>query len=181
MALWLRIVAGVVDQTTIGELPDSSTRLDTLDDVSGLRGPAAQWRPAAGWWQVDDPALDTMGLSEDDRALIADLLDRRTKRQQLVEKVETIAGLARDENWDWIDQFCHGDVARIGFVQDQSPNAGAAWGPLTSAQKAEALRLGDSWALVELIRVFQMLKLTVDVVADLIAAVDVDAPPDRGV
>jgi hypothetical protein len=104
-------------------------------------------------------------------------------RDGIVDKVHNVGDLIRAVNWDWLDHYCHEQVAQIQFVRDQSPNAGAndpAWGSLTTFAKAEALQLGVSYALVENLRMAQALDLIVDVLADLItAAKNVAPPPDR--
>lgn len=183
MSLFVRIVDGAVEPGSIGPLPESSTRLDTLEPVHDLGGAGAKWQRAAGWYDVATLDLGTLGLTPEQREAIADELDaattRHDKRTDLDDKVHNATSLARDKNWDWIDAYCHGEVAQVPFVQAQSPNAGALWGGLTTFEKAEALRLGVSWALAELIRVSQALDLVFDALEQPIVTSDVDTSPDR--
>jgi hypothetical protein len=68
-------------------------------------------------------------------------------------------------------------------VLAQSPNAGTAppaWGTLTTSDKAEALRLGVSLALVETIRMSQAIDLMLDKLqAIIVRDPTLTPPPDR--
>lgn len=177
MALFAHIVNGTF--LYAGDLPVRASRLDTYEIVD-----PARWLEACGYYDVTtfDPAT-IPGLTVAQRAqLTADVaaaVVRRGSRQGFVGKVHNLVDIARDKNWDWVDKYCHGEVANIPFVVEQSPSAGANWAALSAADKAEALRLGVSYALVENIRLSLAVGLIADVLAALIDAADLAPPADR--
>lgn len=193
MSLYGRIVDGQL--VRVGQLPESERRLDTNKIVHGLPTTGAMWRRACGWFPLDELDVDELGSlyfggdepTAEQRAAVRQAvtaaLEARTLRDSVIDKVHNLGDMARDVNWDWLDHNCDGQVAQMAFVRNQSPNAGSAppaWGSLNTFEKAEALRQGVSYALVENIRVSQALDLLVDVVAGLIAAAsNVTPPPDR--
>jgi hypothetical protein len=180
--LWAHIVDGVL--VSVGDLPAAARRLDTGELVYDLGGEGAKWLRATGYFDADtvDPAIltadqDKIETLESD---LAAARDARDDRSAFVDKVHALTSLARDANWDWIDGYCHGTVADIQFVQEQSPTAGADWGALSTFDKAERLRLGVSLALVENIRISQAIDLVLDKLAELIAHDStLTPPPDR--
>ena len=124
----------------------------------------------------DDGHVLYIGGSDDaeQQAIIAALNELgalRHRRDEAVQKLEQAADTIKDFAWDWLDQFSSLPVPG-------SPNAGQAWGPLTTAQKAEALRDGVSALFLWGIRTAQALLLVSEVLQRLIQATDVDPPPD---
>jgi hypothetical protein len=137
------------------------------------------WATSCRWFDLE--TVNVADVTSDPSAQfeltvdIAQVLAKRGRRREAVQRMRAAAALAKDVFWEWIDGYCHGDVAPL--VNEQSPNAGALWGPLTVGQKAEALRLGQSWSALWSIRTADAWLLLLDVVPDLIDAADVD-PPD---
>lgn len=108
---------------------------------------------------------------------------RNTRRGSVEGKVDNATQLTRDVGWDWMENYGHTSLMNIRFISDQIQSVGALWDgqtPLTAAQKAEALRQGLSYVFAILIRFSQGFDLLFDVVsAQIDAARDVDAPPER--
>lgn len=175
MALWAYIPAAEI--VTIGPLPHSAVRHDTGREVSDVR----KWAVACRWWDLDDFDLDllasTNGLSTADRinleAAVAGELAKRGRRDQAIVRLRSAAGLARSTFWDWLDDNAHSDL--LPLISGQSPLAGQAWPAQTTAQKAEELRRGVSWAALWSIRSADAFVLLADVLADAIRLADVDS------
>lgn len=182
VTLYGRVVDGVLVQ--VGDLPSASIRLSTNQIIYDLAGSGAKWQTDCGWFDlavVDPTVLTSDPVKQAQLVLdIAAAQAGEDGRSAFLDRVRTTLDMARDSNWDWIDRYCHGAVANIPFIRDQSPDAGAVWGTLLQNDKAEAVRLGASLALAENIRLAQLCRTLMDLLAQLYAANPTLAiPPDR--
>jgi hypothetical protein len=177
------ISGGVVDE--VGPLPFSARRQDTNHLVHDLPGVNRGWRKACGWYDLDDLAamdLDELQATPEQREVIRQAIDdaalARDRRRDVLDRVEQAIGLIRDIGWDYIGRWAEPTILPGGTIPG-SPNAGVEWGPLTAAQKAEALRRMSTLTILWGIRTAEALVLVKHVLGDLIDAVDFDPPDPR--
>lgn len=160
----------------VGPLPVRAVRYDTLEVVD-----PAHWLEACGRYEIEslrDNPGQVDATPEQKVAIrdgIIDALARLQRRQGADAKLVTAANFAKDVFWDWLDAYCDSSV--VPLLDGASPNAGATWAGLTVGNKAEALRLGQSYASLWAIRTADALLLLGDVLREVIATTDVD-PPD---
>jgi hypothetical protein len=181
--VFAHIYGGVV--TEVGPLPFSARRQDTNQLVHDLPGVNRVWRKACGWYDLDDlAAMDLSELQATDeqreaiRSAIEDAGAARDRRRDVLQRVEQAIGLIRDIGWDYIDRWAEPTILPGGTIPG-SPDAGIEWGPLTAAQKAEALRRMSTLTILWGIRTAEALVLVKQVLADLIDAADFDPPDPR--
>lgn len=172
--LYAHIVGG--ELISVGPLPVRAVRLDTLEVVN-----PADWLEATGYYEIEslrdnpDQVEATAEQKDAIRAGIIAALERRQRRQGASTRLVNAANLAKDVFWDWLDAYC--DPSVVPLLDGASQTAGSQWGPLTVGGKAEALRLGQSYASLWAIRTADALLLLDDVLREVISTTDVD-PPD---
>lgn len=182
MTLYGRIIDGVL--VKVNGLPFSERRLSTNEVIVDLAGEGAIWQRDCGWFDlstVNPSELTSDPVQRDElAAAVASALAAESGRSSILDRMRALNDLARDVNWDWLDHNCHPSVAQMAFVVAQSPNAGGNWGSLTTLDKAEQLRLGVSYALVELIRITQLNGMLMDLLERMIERdPTLDIPADR--
>lgn len=171
MTLFVRIVDGAVE--SIGALPVRARRLDTGELVN----PADRLK-ACGFFDVaavtlaDLPADLTPQQRQAIIGVVQEVRQRRQRRADFLEDLRADAGAFKSQAWDWLDRFGTPPVPG-------SPNAGVDWGPLSQANKAEALRAGETWGFRGLIAVVDTVLLMIDALAPLLDAADFDPPDPR--
>lgn len=184
MTIYGRIVDGVLVES--GELPPSAVVPSTNKVIDDLANTGRKWMNAAGWYDLSEVVLeditDDVTKQEALAAAIAEATSGSTDRTDLIDKIHALMATGRGANWQWIDRFCHPQVAQISYVAQHSPTAGALWPGLATADKAEALQLGVSYLMAEVIRLSQFADLLLDAdgIAQLIASdAELVVPPDR--
>lgn len=157
MTLYGKIVDG--ELVEVGDLPQSAVRLSTNEVINDLPNTGRRWMTDAGWFDLEtvDPLelIDDPAKREALTAGIAAALSASSGRRASIDRVRDVIALALDKNWQWIDLYCHPLVAQVGFIAAQSPMAGSTWAALSATDKAEALRLGVSLAMAEIVRLAQ--------------------------
>lgn len=169
--LYAHIIGGELQ--SVGPLPVKAQRLDTLEWV----GDVLKWAVACGYYDVETTEPEDVPATDEQRAVLAveikAALARRERRIAAGQQLRESAGIAKDVFHDWLDGYSSTPVPG-------SPNAGATWPTLTTAQKVEVMRDGMSYSSLWAIRTADALLLLADVLADIIDLADVDPPEPIG-